>query len=146
MPPAKRDEEQVMNDQPESDRFHRGLERLAELDGKQASDADPNVGAQMTGYLGDLGRSAIEFVFGEVYSRPGLTLRDRELATVAMLAVMGKETQLKTRMTSALKVGLTPEEITEVIIQSAAFAGFPTAINAMIVLKTLLAEQGQASS
>ena len=117
----------------EPTRFERGLARLAEVDGK--------AGAEVVGPLGDLGRFIVEFAFGDVYSREGLNLRDRELATVAMLAAMGgREPQLKVHIGAALNVGLTEEEIEETIIQTVPYAGFPTAINAMNAFKQVVAE------
>ena len=109
------------------------MARLAEVDGK--------AGAEVVGPLGDLGRYIVEFAFGDVYSREGLNLRDRELATVAMLAAMGgREPQLKVHIGAALNVGLTEEEIEETIIQTVPYAGFPTAINAMNAFKQVVAE------
>ncbi len=74
-------------DQTEQTRFELGEARLAEVDGK--------AGAEVVEPLGDLGRYIVEFAFGDIYSREGLGLRDRELATVAVLTAMGgREPQL----------------------------------------------------
>ncbi len=119
--------------QTEQTRFERGSAKLAEVDGK--------AGAEVVAPLGDLGRYIIEFAFGDIYSREGLSLRDRELATVAALTVMGgREPQLKVHIGAALNVGLTEDEIKETIIQTVPYAGFPTAINAMNVFKEVVAE------
>lgn len=94
--------------------------------------------------LGDLGRYIVEFAFGDIYSREGLSLRDRELVTVAMLAAMGgREPQLEVHIGAALNVGLTEEEIEEAIIQTVPYAGFPTAINAMNAFKRVVAKHGE---
>lgn len=120
----------------ERTRFERGSARLAEVDGK--------AGADVVAPLGDLGRYIVEFAFGDVYSREGLSLRDRELATVAMLAAMGgREPQLEVHIGAALNVGLTEEEIEETIIQTVPYAGFPTAINAMNAFKRVVAKHGE---
>jgi 4-carboxymuconolactone decarboxylase len=112
-------------------RFERGAARLAEVDG--------GAGEEVVAPLGDLGRYIVEFAFGDVYSRDGLSLRDRELATVAMLTAMGgREPQLRVHVGAALNVGLTEREIEEVIIQTVPYAGFPTAINAMNVLEEVV--------
>lgn len=120
------------NNQPdESTRFERGLRKLAEVDGQAGED--------IVAPLGDLGRYIIEFAFGDIYSRDGLSLREREIATVAMLTVLGgREPQLRVHMGAALNVGLTPQEIEEVIIQTVPYAGFPTAINALTLLTEIL--------
>jgi 4-carboxymuconolactone decarboxylase len=92
--------------------------------------------------LRDLGRYMIEFPYGDIYSRDGLALREREIATVAMLTALGgREPQLRVHMASALNAGLTPDELYEVILQTVIFAGFPTAINALNTLSEFLAER-----
>jgi 4-carboxymuconolactone decarboxylase len=115
----------TMNDQ---SRYQRGLAKLAEVDGK--------AGEEVVAPLGDLGRYIVEFAFGDIYSRPGLSLREREIATVAMLTALGgREPQLRVHIQAALNVGLSRQEIEEIIIQTVPYAGFPTAINALNVLK-----------
>src|SRR3546814_20629959 len=97
-----------------NDRFERGTARLAEIDGR----AGEAVIAGLADLAPDLGRYLIEFGFGDVYSRPGLDLKTRELATVAALTVMGTaRPQLEVHLAAALTVGATPEAITETIIQ-----------------------------
>ncbi len=114
-----------MNDQ---SRYQRGLAKLAEVDGK--------AGEEVVAPLGDLGRYIVEFAFGDIYSRPGLSLREREIATVAMLTALGgREPQLRVHIQAALNVGLSRQEVEEIIIQTVPYAGFPTAINALNTLK-----------
>jgi 4-carboxymuconolactone decarboxylase len=117
----------------EETRYTRGLAKLAEIDGQ--------AGEEVVAPLGDLRRYIVEFAFGDIYSRGGLTLRERELATVAMLTAMGgREPQLRVHLGAALNVGLTAEELEEVIIQTVLYAGIPTAINALNLLKQVVAE------
>lgn len=72
----------------------------------------------------------IKFSYGDVLSRPQINLKSRQLATVAALTAMGTATpQLKVHIQGALNVGCKKEEIVEVILQMAVFAGFPAAIN-----------------
>ena len=121
------------------ERYARGSRRLAEIDGEggqQVVDALKDVAP-------DLARYVIEFGFGDVYSRPGLDLRTRELATVAGLAALGHaQPQLKVHVNGALNVGCTPAEVVEVIIQMALYAGFPAAVNAAFTAKQVFAERG----
>ncbi len=112
-----------------SNRFENGLKKLFEVDG--------NAGVEITENLGDLGRYIVEFAFGDIYSRDGLSLRDREISTIAMLTCLGREPQLEVHINAGLNVGLTKEEIEEIIIQTVPYAGFPTAINALNVLKKM---------
>ena len=88
--------------------------------------------------LGELGEYIIDIAFGDVYARPGLALRDRELITVAMIISQGgADEQLKNHFMGALNVGVTKEELLEVILQSALYNGFPKAIKAMKILKQI---------
>lgn len=115
-------------------RFERGLEKLYEVDG--------NTGIGITESLGDLGKYIVEFAFGDIYSREGLSLREREIATIAMLTCLsGREPQLNVHIHAGLNVGLTKQEIEEIIIQTVPYAGFPTAINAMSMLKAIGTEK-----
>ncbi|HWW03650.1 carboxymuconolactone decarboxylase family protein [Collimonas sp.] len=117
--------------------YERGLQRLKEVDdiaGEKVIDSLADISP-------DLGRYVIEFGFGEIYSRPGLSLQQRELATVAALTAMGTaQPQLKVHLAAALNVGLSRQEITETIIQMALYAGFPAALNGMFAAKEVFAE------
>lgn len=113
-------------------RYERGLARLREVDGS----AGERVVASLAGICPDLGRYIVEFGFGDVYSRPGLTLREREIATVAALTALGNATpQLKVHIAAALNVGLSREEIVETILQMSLYAGFPAALNGMFAAR-----------
>jgi 4-carboxymuconolactone decarboxylase len=114
------------------DRYERGRARFLEVHDEKALRAVEG--------LGDLGRSIVEYVYGDIYLRPGLSLRDRELAAVATLVALGRSSQIPQHLRAALKAGVTPDELREVIMQTAAIAGFPTAMNAMSTLKSVLAE------
>jgi len=121
------------------ERYTRGKLRLAEVDGEGGQ----HVIDALKDVAPDLARYVIEFGFGDVYSRPGLDLRTRELATVAGLAALGHaQPQLKVHVNGALNVGCTPAEVVEVIIQMALYAGFPAAVNAAFTAKQVFAERG----
>lgn len=115
-------------------RYERGLARLTEVDGQAGHDVVER--------LGDLGRYIVEFAFGDIYSRPGISLREREIATVAILTALGgREPQLRVHMEAALHVGITLQELEEIVLQTVPYAGFPTAINAMNVLSQFKSEE-----
>ena len=114
------------------DRYERGRARFLEVHDEKALRAVEG--------LGDLGRSIVEFVYGDVYARPELSIRDREIAAVAALVALGRSSQLPQHLRASLKAGLTPDELRGVILQTATIAGFPPAMNAMSTLKTILAE------
>jgi 4-carboxymuconolactone decarboxylase len=116
----------------DDDRYERGRARFLEIHDEKALRAVEG--------LGDVGRSILEFVYGDIYMRPGLSLRDRELAAVATLVALGRSSQIPQHLRAALKAGVTPDELREVILQTAAIAGFPPAMNAMSTLKTIIGE------
>ena len=72
-----------------------------------------------------------QFVFGMFWSRPNLDLRSRSLCTVAQLAALGKTDELKGHMVGALNLGITRDELIEVLMQTACYAGVPTAVSAL---------------
>ncbi len=114
------------------ERYERGRERFLEVHDEKAL-------AAVEG-LGDLGRLIVETVYADVYSRPGLALRDREIAAVTALVALGRSSQLPQHLRASLKAGLTVEELREVILQTATIAGFPPAMNAMATLRTVAAQ------
>lgn len=119
-------------------RYEQGWQKLKEIDGE----AGEKVIASLQAVAPDLARYIIEFPFGDVYSRPGLDLKSREIATIAALTALGNaQPQLKVHIHAALNVGCTPEEIVEVVIQMAVYAGFPAALNGMALVKQVFAER-----
>lgn len=120
------------------DRYERGLRKLGEIDSKQGE----QIVAALQDIAPDFARYVVEFPFGDIYSRPGLELRMREIATVAALTAMGTApAQLRVHIHGALNVGCTQAEIAEVIMQMAVFAGFPAALNGLAAAKTVFAER-----
>ena len=118
-------------------RYERGARALAEIDG----DAGEKVIAALAGIAPDFARLLIEFPFGDIYTRPGLDLRAREIAAIAALATMGNATpQLKVHIEAGLNVGLSREEIVEILMQMAVYAGFPAALNGLFAAKEVFAQ------
>ena len=118
-------------------RYDRGLRKLAEIDGK----AGERVIESLSDIAPDFARYLIEFPFGDVYSRPGLALKYREIATVSALTALGNaQPQLKVHIRAALNVGCSKAEILEVIMQMAVYAGFPAALNGLFAAKEVFAE------
>ena len=77
-----------------------------------------------------------------LYTRPGLDLKSREIATVAALAALGNATpQLKVHLHGALNVGCSETEVLEILIQMAVYAGFPAALNAIFAAREVFAER-----
>jgi 4-carboxymuconolactone decarboxylase len=122
----------------ESERYKRGLEKLKEIDGHGGE----IVMESLKDIAPDIARYVIEFPFGDVYSRGVLTLKEREIATVAALAALGNaRPQLMVHIHGALNVGCTRQEIVEIMIQMAVYAGFPAALNGVFAAKEVFAER-----
>jgi 4-carboxymuconolactone decarboxylase len=81
--------------------------------------------------------------FGEIYARPQLSPRDRQLLTLGMLTALGGcEPQLELHVDTALNVGLSAEEIVEALLHSSAYCGFPRALNATYAAKRVFERRG----
>jgi 4-carboxymuconolactone decarboxylase len=90
----------------------------------------------------DLARYAIEFVFGGMHSRSGLDLKSREIAAIAALTAMGStSSKLRTHIHSALNAGCSEADLIEIMIEMAAFAGFPAALNGIKAAREVFAER-----
>jgi 4-carboxymuconolactone decarboxylase len=117
-------------------RFDRGQRALSQIDGKGGE----NVVAALADIAPDFARYVIEFPFGDIYSRSGLDLRSREVATIAALTALGNAApQLKVHIEAGLNVGLSRDEIVEVIMQMSVYAGFPAAVNGLFTAKEVFA-------
>ena len=124
-------------------RYERGWEKLKEVDGE----AGERVIDSLKDIAPDFARYLIEFPFGDIYSRPGLDLKSREIAVVAALTALGNATpQLKVHIHGALNVGCTPQEVVEVIMQMAVYAGFPAALNGLFAAKEIFKERDASSA
>ncbi|WP_238526300.1 carboxymuconolactone decarboxylase family protein [Azospira oryzae] len=123
----------------QNERYARGLAKLQEIDGQ----AGEKVVASLAGIAPDFARYLIEFPFGDIYSRPGLDLRAREIAVVAALTALGNAApQLKVHIQGALNVGVSRQEVVETIMQMAVYAGFPAALNGLFAAQEVFAEAG----
>lgn len=121
----------------EQNRYLRGRALLERIDGNGGE----AVIEMLRDIAPDFARLLVEFPFADIYSRPGLDLKSREMATIAALAALGNAApQLKIHIRACLNVGCTQEEITEILIQMAVYAGFPAALNALFVAKEVFRE------
>jgi 4-carboxymuconolactone decarboxylase len=83
------------------------------------------------------------YAWGEVWSRPGLTRPERSIVTLTALAALGREHELALHVKAALRNGLTADQIGEVLLQVAVYAGVPAANRAFTVAQQALAEAGE---
>ena len=123
-----------------NERFVRGWEKLKEIDGE----AGERVIESLKDIAPDLARYVIEFPFGDIYNRPGLDLKCREIATVAALTALGNAApQLKVHIHGALNVGYSRQEVVETITQMAVYAGFPAALNGIFAAREVFKERDE---
>ncbi len=124
----------------DDERYARGWAKLKEVDGQ----AGENVIESLRDIAPDFARLLIEFPFGDIYSRPGIDLKIRELAVVAALTAMGNASpQLKVHIHGARNVGCSRQEIVEVIMQMAVYAGFPAALNGLFAAKEIFSQEAE---
>ncbi len=119
------------------DRYSKGLKNLEKIH----PEASKALMENLKDIAPDLGRFVVEFPYGDVYERPGLDLKSREIATIAALTAIGDtKPELKDHIKGALNVGCNRQEVIEVIIQMAVYAGFPRAINGINTAKEVFNE------
>lgn len=123
----------------QSEKYQRGWERLMEVDAAGGE----RVIESLQDVAPDLGRYVIEFAFGEIYQRPVLDLRQRQLITISALTTLGgAEPQLEVHVNAGLNVGLSAEEVVEAMMHCIPYVGFPRVLNAAFVAKRVFAERG----
>ncbi|HEV2522289.1 MAG TPA: carboxymuconolactone decarboxylase family protein [Candidatus Acidoferrales bacterium] len=123
-----------------SERYERGLAKFKEMYG----DRTETLLASLKGIAPDLEMYVVEFAFGDIHCRPGLSLQSREIATIAALTALGTAaTQLRAHIHGALNVGCSEQEIVEVVLQMALYAGFPAAINGLQAAREVFLERSK---
>jgi len=121
------------------DRYNHGMSVLDAIDGT----AGINVIKSLQDISPELGHQVVAWGFGEIYARPELEPRDRQLVTLGVLTALGGcEPQLDVHINAALNVGLTPQQIVETFLHAAVYSGFPRALNATFTAKKVFAERG----
>jgi 4-carboxymuconolactone decarboxylase len=121
------------------DRYDRGMTVFSAVNGAGGARAM----ASLNDISPELGHQVVAWAFGDVYARPQLPPRDRQLVILGILTALGGcEPQLEVHIETALNVGLTPEEIVEALLQSAVYCGMPKALNATFAAKRVFAERG----
>lgn len=100
-------------------------------------------GAAKAGNFGsDIARMAIEFAFGDVWSRPGLDRKQRSIVVISSLITQNKPAELKNHIRFGLNNGLTVDELQEILIQTIPYVGFPTIAEATTAVIEVLRERG----
>lgn len=120
-----------------SDLYKKGMEVLFKVDPSVAD----TVENKLSKIFPDMARLTVEFGYGEVMSRPGLDLHIRELLNIAILGAMGNAAQLEIHIRGALNTGATKEQVMELILQLAVYAGFPLAFNVLMAALKVFEEK-----
>src|SRR5579859_3726383 len=119
------------------DRYEQGLKlRRAVLGGDYVDRALANP----SGLDADFQRFITETVWGDVWTRPGLERKTRHMLTIAMLAALGREHELAAHIRATRNTGVTPDELKEILLQVAVYAGVPAANSAFAIARRVLGE------
>ena len=124
----------------EKTRFENGMKQLQKIDGAGGE----AVIESLQDISPDLGKYIIEFAFGDIYTRNGLNLQEREIITItSLLTAGGCEPQLRVHINGALNVGVTPEKIVETFLQCIPYTGFPKVFNAIFEAEEIFKERSK---
>lgn len=123
------------------DRYEKGMEKIKEL--VQGTDENPtgfmDIGEGLKDIAPDLTKYVVEFAFGDIYARPGLSNKQKVMTTITALVAQGKP-QIEMHIKTGLSVGLTKEEIVGCIIHLIPYVGFPSVLNALKVAQKVFNE------
>ncbi|EKD71852.1 MAG: hypothetical protein ACD_46C00083G0002 [uncultured bacterium] len=126
-----------MND---NNRLERGSKKINEL----LPGADQSILKGLGKTAPDLAKYVLEFVFGDLYGRPGLDLKIKQMLTITILATLGNaKPQLAYHINCGLNIGLTRQEIIDIMTHIAGYAGFPAALNGVTTAKEIFAERDE---
>jgi 3-oxoadipate enol-lactonase/4-carboxymuconolactone decarboxylase len=100
--------------------------------------------ARTTPFTADFQDLITRYAWGEIWTRPGLDRRTRSCITLAALVAGGHEHELALHVRAALRNGLTPDELKEVLLQTAVYCGVPAANSAFAIAQQVLEEEGAA--
>lgn len=128
------------------DRYERAAEILQQMLPSDIADSMASETPPETPFAAELSRLAFENAFVQLWTRPGLGLRERSLVTMGILIAQGSAGELEYHIAAGLRNGLTPEEIEEVIYHSTAYAGFPRASQASAVATKVIAQEREAGN
>ncbi|GAB3940966.1 carboxymuconolactone decarboxylase family protein [Corynebacterium tapiri] len=134
-------------DYEQSERFQRGMDRMMDLVSGGPSDSFDHAKLvesykELDPMLSDY---IVSFAFGDIYTRDSLTPQEQTMSTIASLATLGTEPQLKLHINAGFNVGLSKDQIVGTLIHLLPYIGFPRVLNALSLLKEVMAERGLES-
>jgi len=121
-----------------SKRFDQGMKIRREVSGAQRVDA---LMGDLNAVTRPIHTLVTEYCWGEVWSRPGLTLKERSLLNLGMLAALNRPNELKIHISAALNNGMTRDEIVECFLQVMIYCGVPAGIEATNLAKQVFEER-----
>jgi len=122
-----------------SEQFEQGMKVRREVLGDEHVDRAVE---RTTPFTADFQDLITRYAWGEIWARPGLDRRTRSCITLTALIALGREEELAMHVRAALRVGLTPDEIKEVLLHTAIYCGVPAANGAFAVAQRVLDEVG----
>lgn len=121
-------------------RYQKGLKILRAINGQEGK----TILQSLQAVSPEMAKFVVEFPYGDIYSRPGLDLKTRELITIASLVTLGfAQKELKAHIRNAINAGCTQTQIKETMIQMSVYAGFPAALNALMVAKEVFEQKAE---
>ena len=127
----------------EKTRYQQGVDIINEItvtDNKEIG-THMDIVAAFKDIAPDLESFIVEFAFGDIYSREGLTKHQQTMATIASLVTLGTEPQLELHINVGITIGLTPQEIVGTIVHLIPYTGFPKVLNALKIVKRVFAQR-----
>lgn len=124
----------------QGDDFARGLTLRRQMFGEAGADKQVETA---TAFTGPLQEWVTRVCFGELWHRPGLDFRMRSIITIAMLAALNRPNQVKVHVQGALENGVSVEEIREILLHAALYAGVPAAVDSFVAASEALAAAGE---
>lgn len=125
-----------------SKRYEKGMEIIREYEDKSENPSYSITFESLMELDSKLEDYIVEFAFGDIYSRDGLSLETRTLLTISSLVTQGLEPQLKLHINTGLTIGIPPKEIVNSIIHLLPYTGFPRVLNALNIAKGVFEERG----
>jgi 4-carboxymuconolactone decarboxylase len=129
-----------MSDESRKDLYETGLGIRREVLGREYVD---NSLKNATDFNRPFQELVSEYCWGAVWGRPGLTRRERSMLNLAMLTALGRTHEVELHTRGALNNGLTPEEISEVLLHTTVYCGVPAALDSFRVASKVIAEHGK---
>lgn len=131
-----------------SERYQRGIDRMMDLVPRGHADAPDHLKLveSLKELDADLPDYIVSFAFGDIYSRTSLSQQEQTLVTISALVALGTEPQLKVHINVGFNVGLSREKIVGALVHCIPYVGFPRVLNAIALLKQVMAERGTTGS